>query len=238
MKLFCKTCAKPILPQDINLEMAIAKCAGCGEVFSFLDDLGSESPPHKQPQPLPAPRPKRFNVEEFGSELTISYRWFTPALFFVAAFCLFWDGFMVAWYSIALGLIWQGQPAAWGMAAIGLLHLTIGICLTYSTIANFINRTVIRISGGELTVRHGPIRWTGNHTVRVEEVLQLYCADRKHRNKRGTWTTYSIHILNRDGSSLALLTGFADKGEALFLAECLEQKLGIAPQHVPGEIRP
>ena len=128
-----------------------------GEVFSFLDQIGSE-PAAKPTGRLPAPKPNRFVVEEFGSELTVSYRWFTPALFFMVFFCLFWDGFMVMWYSIAISQILNGQPAAWAMAAFGLLHLAVGVGITYSTIANFVNRTEVKLSGGMLTVRHGPMR--------------------------------------------------------------------------------
>jgi hypothetical protein len=29
-------------------------------------------------------------------------RWFTPAVLFMAFFCVFWDGFLIRWYAIAL----------------------------------------------------------------------------------------------------------------------------------------
>ena len=135
MKLACKSCRLPIPPQDINLEMAIAKCPGCGEVFSFLDQIGGE-PAAKPTGRLPAPKPQRFVVEEFGSELTVSFRWFTPALFFMVLFCLFWDGFMVMWYSIAISQILGGQPAAWAMAGWGqrrTTHLVFGTRISLCT---------------------------------------------------------------------------------------------------------
>jgi hypothetical protein len=236
MKLTCKSCRLPIPPQDINLAMAIAKCPACGEVFSFLEQIGSE-PAAKPIGRLPVPKPQRFVVEEFGSELTVSYRWFTPALFFAVFFCLFWDGFMVMWYYIAISQIINGQPAAWAMAAIGLLHLAIGIGMTYSTLANFVNRTEIKLAGGTLTVRHGPMRWGGNHTLSVDDILQFYCSDRTHSNRRRHWSSYQLNVLKKDGTKLVLLGSLTEREEALFLEEQLEQKLGIAPRQVPGELR-
>ena len=236
MKLFCKSCRLPIPPQEINLEMALAKCPSCGEVFSFLDSLGGE-PAAKPAGRLPAPKPQRFFVEEFGSELAVSYRWFTPALFFMAFFCLFWDGFMVMWYSIAISQILGGQPAAWAMAAFGLLHLAVGLGITYSTIASFVNRTEIKLAGGTLTVRHGPMRWSGNHTLSVDDILQFYCSDRTHSNRRRHWSSYQLNVLKKDGTKLVLLGSLTEPEEALFLEERLEAKLGIAPRSVPGELR-
>ena len=35
--------------------------------------------------------------------LTLGWRWFTPLSIFLAIFCVGWDGFLVLWYSVALG---------------------------------------------------------------------------------------------------------------------------------------
>lgn len=236
MRLFCKACRLPIQPQEINLEMAVAKCLTCGEVFSFLDQLGGEVAAQPRGR-LPAPKPKRFVVEEFGSELTIRYRWFTPALFFMIFLCLFWDGIMAVWYTAAINQILKGQAGGWLFAAIGLLHLSIAIAITYSTIASFVNSTHVKLSGGELTIRNGPIRWGGNHTLSVDEILQLYCSERTHSRRRRQWKSYQLNVLKKDGTKLVLLGNLSESEEGLFLEERLEQKLGISPQSVPGELR-
>lgn len=243
MKVLCKACRLPIPPQDINLEMAIAKCPACGEVFSFLEQLGGEARAPVSTSRLPAPKPARFIVEEFGSELTISYRWFSPVSLFMVVFCLFWDGFMAVWYSIAIWEIVNGQPMAWIMAAFGLLHLAVGVGITYSTFASFVNRTLIHVSGGNLTVRHGPLRWWGNQTLAVSDIKQLYCSEQFTRGsnddglrQRGWWN-YQLNALVQDNTKVTLLSGLREPEEALFLEERLEQKLGIPPQQVPGEMR-
>ena len=123
------------------------------------------------------------------------------------------------------------------MAAFGLLHLAVGIGMTYSTIASFVNRTEVKLAGGTLTVRHGPMRWGGNHTLSVDDILQFYCSDRTHTNRQRHWTSYQLNVLKKDGTKLVLLGGLNEREEALFLEERLEEKLGIAPRQVPGELR-
>src|SRR4051794_22626598 len=70
MQLLCNTCHHPIPAADINIDLGIAKCAACDGVFSFLDSLDRVA----KVRPI-VQRPKRFEVEEWGSELTISRGW-------------------------------------------------------------------------------------------------------------------------------------------------------------------
>lgn len=238
MKPICKACRLPIKPQDINLEMAIAKCAACGEVFSILDGLEGDNTIPQMPVALPVPKPKRFVVEEFGSELTIRYRWFTPSLFLLVLFCLFWDAFMATWYGIAITMILSGEIAGWFMALFGLLHLAVGIGITYWTLASFINRTEIQVSGGDLTVWHGPIRCGSVQRIPTSDIKQLYCCDRMRTGRGSQFSNiYELNALKLDGSKVTLLGGLVEPEEALFLEERLEQRLGIPPQPVPGELR-
>jgi len=94
-----------------------------------------------------------------------------------------------------------------------------------------------QLAGGTLTVRHGPMRWSGNHTLSVDDILQFYCSDRTHTNRQRHWTSYQLNVLKKDGTKLVLLGSLTEREEALFLEERLEQKLGIAPRQVPGELR-
>src|SRR5688572_30942019 len=100
MQLFCKKCGKQVLAEDMNLEMALAKCRACSSVFSILDSLKEENGPAvatADSERLPVPMPKGYKIDEFGRELTITYRWFSIAAFFLLFFCIFWDGFLVVW---------------------------------------------------------------------------------------------------------------------------------------------
>lgn len=240
MKLVCASCQRPIPAEDINLDMAIAKCRGCDSVFSFLDTLAPASSSGTVAEPsLPVPVPKRFRVDEVGKELTISYRWFSPVSFFLIFFCIFWDGFLIVWYAIALGAIFggKGEPMTWVMAVFPLIHVAVGIGLTYYTIATFFNRTVIRSAGGEVSVRHGPLPWYGNQRVPTSDVRQVYCTEKMRHHKHGHSISYNVNLLRRDQSKATLLSHLSELDEALFIEQKLRECLGLEDEHVAGAIR-
>src|SRR5262245_5691303 len=107
MQLLCQSCGKPIPATDVNIELGIAKCAACNAVFSFLDEVGAQ----------PARRgniglPKRFQMENWGGELVITRRWFNHGVWFLFFFCLFWDSFLIVWYSAVIAGMLNGKMGA------------------------------------------------------------------------------------------------------------------------------
>lgn len=136
MQLTCKQCGAEIPADHINLDRLIAKCSVCNAVFSFAAQFGqSETSPTFNR--IAVPMPKGFTVDDLGGQLKITRRWFGPKIIALAFFALFWDGFMVVWYGIAL---WN---QIWFMALFGLLHLAVGLGITYYVLAGFVNRTFI-----------------------------------------------------------------------------------------------
>src|SRR5262245_63719696 len=112
MQLFCKKCGKQIVSEDMNLEMALAKCRTCSSVFSILDALKDDPDPGVaavKRQRLPVPMPKGYKIDEFGRELTITYRWFAPIAFCLLLFCIVWDGFLVFWYAMGFNGLVNGR---------------------------------------------------------------------------------------------------------------------------------
>jgi len=159
MQLLCQSCGKPIPAQDVNIEMGIAKCSACNAVFDFLDEVGARSTCQTN-----IGLPKRFTVENWGPELVITCRWFNHGVWFLLLFCIFWDGFLAVWYSAVIAGLVNGKMGAIVLLPLlfPILHVAIGVGLTYSVLCTFLNRTVIRASVAELTVRHGPLYWAGN----------------------------------------------------------------------------
>ena len=239
MKLQCEACGSTIPAEDVNLEMALAKCRECDNVFSFLPALGDAAAVNAPAaERLPAPMPKRFRVEELGKDLTITFRWFTPVLFFLVFFCIIWDGFLVVWYSMAFGEIFGGKrdPMMWIMVVFPVIHLLVGVFLTYYTISAFVNKTVIRAAGGELSVSHGPFPWGGNHRVPINDVRQVYCTETSHHGKHGHRYSYTVNVLRRDDTKLKLLSSIQELDEALFIEQKLRQHLGLSDERVPGSL--
>lgn len=242
MQLFCKKCGKQILSEDMNLEMALAKCRSCSSVFSILDSLNEESASgatSSKTERLPVPMPKGFKIDEFGRELTITYRWFSAAAFFLLFFCIFWDGFLVVWYSIGVGGLLNGKMG--GMAIVMLLfpvlHVAVGIGLTYSVLCMFLNRTEIKVTAGDLSIWHGPVPCPGNCKLPTSDIKQLYVTENEQRGKNGCRYTYDVNAMKQNDTKQKLIGNLQDIQQALFLEQKLEQHLGIVPQHVPGEVQ-
>lgn len=244
MQLACKHCGAPILADDINLDHLIARCRQCHAVFSFEDTLHERASGHEprwsQERDLSdIPIPKRYDIEQTGVGLQISYRWFSWMFVFLLFFCIVWNGFLFVWYSMTgdlgggMGLLFKLFP---------LIHVAAGVGLTYYTIAGFCNRTLITVRTGALTIQHTPVPWPGNHRIPVGELEQLYCKEKihNHRSRHGgtsTSFTYELHAVRKDGRSLKLMSGLQEPEEALFLERTLEDHLGILDRPIAGEMR-
>jgi hypothetical protein len=169
-----------------------------------------------------------------SGELVIERTWRTAQVYPLAAFCLFWEGFLVLWYT---------RPGLGpGGTLFPLLHLAAGAYLTYSLLAQIFNRTVIRATTREISVRHGPLPWAGNKVVATRDVGQLYCesvASSKSgfvsRSKRRE-ATFRVSAVLRDGSKLPLVGGLPEPDQALFIERRLEEHLDIDDAPVAGEL--
>jgi len=146
-------------------------------------------------------------------------------------FCIFWNGFLVFWYSMAFG---QDSPLI--MKLFPVLHVAVGVLLTYSTLCGFINRTVIEVTDEELTIRHGPLPWPGNQTLTVPDIRQIYCDETISRGRNSTSTSYNVNALLVEERTIKLLSSLPEKQMALFVEQQLEEWLKIKPQHVKGSI--
>ena len=98
MKLTCDRCGHTIPPEDIKL--ALAKCTGCGTVFGFANKVDNtfasgEGGGRSMGPRAPVPMPAGITVDDLGSDLLMTYRWFGAKIIFLTLFCMFWDGFLV-----------------------------------------------------------------------------------------------------------------------------------------------
>ena len=228
MQLHCPYCAHDIPAADINLDRMVAKCASCSAVFSFDDQIDAAP---QRPLRLEVPLPKGITVEREGYELAITRRWMSPKYFLLIFFCLIWDGFLCFWYSIALA------GGAWIMAVFALGHTAIGALITYSTIAGFVNSTLIRVGSGALAVRHGPLPWSGNKQLDSSGITQIYCKERIQRGRNSTTTTYEVHAATNGGVQAKLVDGLDSDDQALYLEQEIERFLSIKDVPVAGELR-
>lgn len=228
MQLVCRSCGEGIRAEDINLERAIAKCARCNALFGFGDQFPSES--------APAPKrevelPKRMTVVPEGEALCVSYRWFGPAVLGLAFFCVFWDGFMIVWYSIAIS---QRQ---WAMAAFGTIHGLVGAALTYGVLAGFLNTTRIRANRRGFEVTHGPIPCPGIDKLVPGAIEQIYCEEKLKTTKNGTSRTYKVEAIVEGRGRETIVDNLQSSETALYIEQALERHLEIVDRPVSGDFR-
>jgi hypothetical protein len=182
-------------------------------------------------RPLEAPTPERIVVDHTPDGLVLSYRWFTWTYILLAVFALFWDGFLVFWYSVAFS-----QDAPWIMFVFPLLHVSVGVGLTYTALAGFYNKTIITVGMGNLTIRHTPLPWPGNRTVQASELVQLYSEERVTRSNNGTRITYQLSAISNQNKKIKLLNGLNSPDEVRFFEHQIEEQLGIQDRPVEGEL--
>lgn len=236
MHVHCTHCGQRIPAEDLNIETTIARCRQCDAVFSFataLEREGDERRPVTSKQLDAVPQPKGIQVDDLGGRLEISRRWFTPAMFFLLFFCIFWDGFLVFWYSKAFG----DAHAPLVMVLFPLIHVAVGLGLTYLVICSFVNTTKVLVESGRLSVRHGPLPWPGNVELDTYNLDQLYCRQHIRHSRNGVSESYQVHAITKDQRKIKLISGLSDPEQALFLEQKIEQHLGIEDRAVAGEYR-
>lgn len=182
---------------------------------------------------LEAPMPPALTEERDERGLVLTYRWFTPVHVVMLLFCIFWDGFLVFWYRTALerhaGLT---DPMIW----FPLLHVAVGIGLSYSTVAGFLNRTIVAIGSGEITIRQGPVPWPGNRTVNGADIRQLFREETFTSSRGGRRASYHVCAVTSEKRKLRLLGNVPGADVALYLEQAIEKALGIEDQPVLGEM--
>jgi len=211
------------------MRLAMARCDHCGAVFAIAGLATSHDDAAKQPR-IKVPMPRGIVVEDFGNSLEIRRRWFHAVFIFLAFFCVFWNGFMIAWHVIALSM------GVWFMSLFGLLHTAVGIGLAWYTLAGFLNTTTIRASRGLIEITTGPVPWRGNATLPTDDIDQIYCKEQVSHGKNGTSCSYQVLIVTKANVRKPLLKGLPDADQALFVEQELERFLNIEDRPVRGEI--
>ena len=234
MTLSCPKCAASIPAVDVQLDLLIAKCASCDAVFSFADQVG-----HHEAEVLrrvatngewrpPTPTEHSVEAHEEGGVLTLEVPWWSWHFVMMVPFLLFWNGFLVVWWSIALS---EGQVA---MAAFSLLHVGAGIGLAYYTACGFLNATTVAVSKAGIATAHGPLPWPGARTLDAAGLEQLFVKERFIRGENSVRTVYDLTARHRQGE-LVVVSGLPDPNSARYLEHRIEKWLGIEDRAVPGE---
>jgi len=178
------------------------------------------------------PMPPGIAVDQADAELRITRRWNRGMGAAMLAFAVFWDGFLIFWYSMVATM-----HAPLLFAVFPLIHVAIGVAITYSGLANLLNATTVTVGHGTFTIAHGPIPWRAPTPFHTWELQQLYTKQHVSHGKSSTTTTYSLDAVMQDGRSTTLVSGLENDEQGRFLEERLEQYIGIIDNKVIGEVK-
>lgn len=150
-------------------------------------------------------------------------RWWTPAVLFMTLFALFWDGFLVLWYSIAFGFTGMGALSGIGICFVlfPLGHVAVGVAITWWVIATWFNRTVVDVRDGRVTSSVGPIPWPFGRT----HAVVLDAVDRFRVEAKGARRGYGVVAEMKDGEALRVVAHLRNEGQAGWVAWCLGEQL-------------
>jgi hypothetical protein len=230
-EIHCPYCQRDVPVSEINMQRFVGRCLECGKLFelSQTPEFASRDQTSKQAPERPRyAQPKSVRLQETlrGSQILI--RWFGPQYIFLAFFCLFWDGFLVVWYSA----LFFGSKSGFTLvgALFPLLHVVAGVFITYTCLAGFLNTTTIEVENGRLRLAHGPLPWNGNRDLDATDIKQFFVVERI--GNKGS-RRYELCALQRDGTKLHILD---QPLEVLrFVEQHLEEMLKIKDERVLGE---
>lgn len=225
--LACPQCRAGIPASDVNLQALVGKCAACHHVFridpSALDSTAStraEAPGRPASITFEREEPTLASGDTYRDAtsrprgtFTLRRRWFQPQHVFLLFFCIAWDSFLVFWYGSAFG-----TDAPWLMIVFPVAHVAVGVGLTYSVIAGFVNRTTLTLTSDALTVHHGPIPWRGNGSFARGEIrgVELTMHTPERSNDSSASGAHAVSLRLADQSLTKLVAGLTDE-EARFI---------------------
>lgn len=182
--------------------------------------------------------PDGLVMNNTGTGLEITRKWFSVLHIFTAFFALVWCGFLVFWYSILASFSAPGEEVPHFLLIFylfPLIHVAVGIGLLYYSLCGFVNKTTISVDWENLRIKHHPLPWRGNRTIPRSDVKQLYVKRQESRTRNGTSITYDINLITQSGRDIKLVKGLPADEQARFIEREVEKYLHIENVPVRGE---
>lgn len=175
-------------------------------------------------------RPSKIRESTDGVAVNLSYSWFDPSVLGLAFFAVFWDGFLVVWYTIAFK---TDSPLI--MKIFPILHVAVGVGITYAVLCGIFNRTTITLDGSRLKVRTKPIPNGKNQDLGTDAFQQLFVSKKASPGENRTTKNFDLSIQSRDGVVQPLIKSLPSYEVAAYLEQRIESYFGIADARVSGE---
>lgn len=175
------------------------------------------------------PLPGNFTLTEDSQEIIIEKKWFTMAHLGTLVFALLWNGFIYFFYIMMM----KGNVSVI-ILLFPILHIVVGMWLLYYSICGFVNKTIIKAGNQEVSVRHIPLPWSGEKSIKKSCIRQLYILEQSRKHRGSIIYSYDVQVLMDVDRCITLVKGLDTPEEAVFIEKKLEQFLRIEDQPVEG----
>lgn len=131
---------------------------------------------------------QKLLIAENPQETTISFRWFRNVDIFFVIFSTFWNGIVLIFVSIAI------ESGQYDILLYMSAHILVGLGIGWFTLSQVLNKTTVKISRFELSVKHSPIPifWRKAYELNMKEMSAIEVYEKIHRNKGQRWFSYGI----------------------------------------------
>ncbi|MHB8873422.1 MAG: hypothetical protein ACYC8T_07015 [Myxococcaceae bacterium] len=225
--MFCRNCRGKIEDIDFCADRSFATCPGCGALMSA--EAADVAPAGMTVPRARVPLPEGFELDEQHRAARLRWRWRSrktvPQLLTSVAVGVGFAGY----------LAWSSSPIELGCFQ-SFFVLVFGLVL-YQALCQLVNRSVLEVGGGRITVRHGPLPLRFSRSLDAAQVEQFFCDEEPRRNSPRPSGLFRVRAALKGAPRAVDLVGaLPDPQQALFLEQVIERALRIEDRATAGEL--
>jgi|GEM_PF-5752228 len=220
--LSCTRCGANISEHDLNEPVIFCRYCGCSFIMSGkdIDEIRVL---------VPVPENMSININE--SRFVLTYKWKSVMGIVLIIFGSFFFLFSNIWTLIA------AAAGGGGFSLFGVAFIFFSLLLLYMGIAFRVNKTVIRIEEGNMSISFTPLYWPGKKSVNISEILQLFVQKKEYQNKGNTSYLYNVVALQKGNRSLKLVSMIQEPEIAKCIEQQIERYLRLKDLSIAGEYK-
>lgn len=116
------------------------------------------------------------------------------------------------------------------MTLFPLLHVVVGVGITWTAVAMWVNRTIIEVNDGRLTCTHGPLPFSFDKArpvaLRDVALFEVESKARGSKEDHESALVWQLVARTEDGERFPVVTRLTEERQATCLHRRLEQHLG------------
>ncbi|MFK7998343.1 MAG: hypothetical protein AB8H86_02055 [Polyangiales bacterium] len=229
----CPACNAEVPAKEIRRERSVARCPRCQVSIDLAEGdevvaLGFREPEIDGLVVEIDEEPKKSDTYRdaiaSGGRFYARTRWRHRGLIFLTIFALFWNSFLVVWYSLVGGM---GAPIFFVLFP--LIHVGVGVGVLWQVLSGWLNHTHIRVEDRRLEVVHKPIPtlFDKMKPALLDEVDMFMVEETLSNQNQGHKSTsgWRIDARLKSGATVPVVTRLRNEAAAHFIARRLEAQL-------------